>query len=294
MARGAAAGLGLRPLTSTRGWAAPTEAPTGEVIDTTTGDTVLSGLDRPHNPRFVDGRWWVCNSRIGELLRWRDDGSRESVHLGGWTRGLHFDADVVHVGVSAHRLAAAVGEGAELVTVDRRTLAVLRRLPCPSPEIYDVVRVPWAVAAGVHAEALAGEVPLSGVRSHARLGEASAVTLVHRQPRLVLAGGRFSLACEVLVDGHVGLTVEPPNPVTATYRWVPADGRPAEPWVEPLRTPLPRPLAPGERALVALAVSAPQRPGWYRFEPTTVHEGVGWFEPIAPGTSEPVAVVATD
>jgi hypothetical protein len=58
------------------------------------------------------------------------------------------------------------------------------------------------------------------------------------------------------------------------YRWLGRDGRATG---EEGRTPLPGPVAPGERALVPLEVLGPARRGVREIEIDLVHEGERWF-----------------
>ena len=58
------------------------------------------------------------------------------------------------------------------------------------------------------------------------------------------------------------------------YRWL---GRDSSPTREQGRTPLPGPVAPGERALVPLEVLGPARRGTREVEIDLIHEGERWF-----------------
>jgi len=58
------------------------------------------------------------------------------------------------------------------------------------------------------------------------------------------------------------------------YRWL---GRDASPTREEGRTPIPGPVAPGERALVPLEVLGPARRGTREIEIDLIHEGERWF-----------------
>ncbi len=58
------------------------------------------------------------------------------------------------------------------------------------------------------------------------------------------------------------------------YRWLGRDGSPTR---EEGRTPLPGPVAPGERALVPLEVLGPARRGARDLEIDLIHEGERWF-----------------
>ena len=81
-----------------------------------------------------------------------------------------------------------------------------------------------------------------------------------------------------------------PYTTNLSYRWFDSAGMPiAE---DGVRTPLPRPLAPGETADGSMRVVAPRAPGRYLLRLSLVQEGVAWFDDIDPdnGAAEPVAV----
>ena len=65
------------------------------------------------------------------------------------------------------------------------------------------------------------------------------------------------------------------NPVLVSYHWLDAQG---ETIVEDgLRSPLPRPVAPGETCEVAVRIQSPDEPGRLTLAIDLVHEHVTWF-----------------
>ena len=79
----------------------------------------------------------------------------------------------------------------------------------------------------------------------------------------------------VAVVNHGGFTwMDQPDDIRLTYRWwkggqmVVADG---------LRSALPSPIRPGERALLQLQVMGPETDGVHVLAVDLVHEGVRWF-----------------
>jgi hypothetical protein len=118
----------------------------GFVLDLERNVEVLAGLNGPHNPRWIDGAWVVCDSHIGALVVQPEGEAARRVELGGFTRGLAWDAWFYYVGVSANRKAAVVQDYSEVAIVERGSLAVVDRLRIPFPEIYEVLAVPteWA------------------------------------------------------------------------------------------------------------------------------------------------------
>lgn len=66
-----------------------------------------------------------------------------------------------------------------------------------------------------------------------------------------------------------------PHPILLSYHWLDARRGPVE--YDGLRTPLPRPVLPGESCAVTMRVRAPAKPGSYVLEIDLVEEGVSWF-----------------
>jgi hypothetical protein len=70
----------------------------------------------------------------------------------------------------------------------------------------------------------------------------------------------------------------PPNPVNLSYRWL--EGPPGAPLAEGLRSPLPRPLPPGDAVECRYALEVPAVPGNYTIRVTLVQEHVRWFDEV--------------
>jgi SAM-dependent methyltransferase len=66
-----------------------------------------------------------------------------------------------------------------------------------------------------------------------------------------------------------------PHPILLSYHWLDARRGPVE--YDGLRTPLPRPVPPGESCAVTMRVRTPAKPGRYVLEIDLVEEGVSWF-----------------
>lgn len=95
---------------SPEGWRGRKSA--GCVIDVQRNEVVLRGLSMPHSPRWYQGKLWVLNSAVGELLRVDPiDGSSEIVAvLPGYLRGLDFVGRYALVGMSMGRQGQVSGE----------------------------------------------------------------------------------------------------------------------------------------------------------------------------------------
>ena len=82
--------------------------------------------------------------------------------------------------------------------------------------------------------------------------------------------------------------------VSVSYRWLAEDGETVV--AEGLRTVLPRDIAPGETAELALEIATPDRPGRYVLEVDALRERLAWFDDRVPGTARrfPIDVAPAD
>lgn len=128
-----------------RGWAGGCRE-TGFIFDLESGERVVGGLSGPHNPRYLDGAWLVCDSHTRSLVRVAADGSRQQVQLDAFTRGLAFDAHYLYVGESANRKAPEPPESSTIAVLNRQTLEVVDRLTVPFPEVYEILLAPPEMA----------------------------------------------------------------------------------------------------------------------------------------------------
>ncbi|MEZ5312524.1 MAG: hypothetical protein R2862_02185 [Thermoanaerobaculia bacterium] len=82
--------------------------------------------------------------------------------------------------------------------------------------------------------------------------------------------------------------------VALAYRWYAGDGTTLV--AEGLRTPLPRDLAPGETATLAMEIATPRSPGSYVLEIDALRERLAWFDSRSPGTARrfPIDVAPAD
>jgi hypothetical protein len=121
-----------------RGWVGKcTEK--GFVAEAGTERDVVTGLSGPHNPRFIDGQWMVCDSHANGLFVQRPGEPPRQIPLGGFTRGFAFDENFLYIGVSADRKALTPAMESAVAILDRRTFAEVQRITIPFPEIYDVL-----------------------------------------------------------------------------------------------------------------------------------------------------------
>jgi hypothetical protein len=286
---------------------------TGVVFDMATGRDVLTGLSRPHNPRYLDGCWLVCNSRRGEVVRIdpATGGVRGRVALGGWTRGVAVLGETVLVGVSARRHDGIVDEQARIAVLNRRTWAVEAEVPVPCREVYDLTLAPAALVEGArrgfrrNRASLADSGPVLALpgpmRSpaapacHALDPSACRVLVAAQPPETLAVGSETEIACMLENRGPVPLASAPPYPIYLSYKWIdPATGV----WLQDnsARTRLPVRLGSRQVLPCKIRVTSPQMPGVYMLRVTVVQEGVAWFDDLdsSNAMSAPVTVHAPE
>jgi hypothetical protein len=134
-----------------RGWVGQCTGQ-GFILDFENGREVVSGLNGPHNPRFVDGKWIVCDSHASTLLVQGPGEAARRVALGGFTRGFDWDERFFYVGESANRKEPIPPDHSSIAVVDRAMLEVVARITVPFPEIYELLRISPEFAMGIAAE----------------------------------------------------------------------------------------------------------------------------------------------
>jgi hypothetical protein len=280
-----------------REWSDGRAASNGIVFDLATGEDIVTGLSCPHDPRLVDGLWLICNSAQRELIA-VEPGSgtvRHRVQLKGWTRGLAVDEDLLYVGESANRAIPAPGELASVAVIDRRTWSVVDRLPLPCQEVFDVIRVPPALALGVRRGFRTNPLRTAEQDQHMLFQEVGArparlwavgdplpasacrVRLEATVPETLAAGTIHEFECLVANWGDAILVSAPPNPVHISYRWS-EHGE----VIEGDRSILPEALPPGVERTCPFSLRTPETPGDYRLVVTLVQEQVAWFDELDP------------
>ncbi len=123
-----------------RGWVGQCSG-TGMIFDHESGRDVVTGLNGPHNPRFFEGTWYVCDSHAGAVVRQTADGRMDRFDLGGFTRGFASDGRYFYIGVSADRKAPVPSEKSSIVVLDRASMETVGRIEIPFPEIYDIILI---------------------------------------------------------------------------------------------------------------------------------------------------------
>lgn len=242
-----------------RDWAERPRDGVGFVLELPSGRVVASGLSSPHSPRVLADALALCDSGRGEVRL-----GQRRVRLGGWTRGLAATSEGLAVGVSAPR--GSRGR-AHLAVLRASDLVVVRRIPLPVREVFDVAEL-----TADRARALALREPSQEPTVPLRPSDLRAA--VASPPRLRVTPNELTdVPCLVTNLGWSPLVSAPPHPVAVVSAWKPES--------RALWSPLLRPVEPGASVLVLVRTLAPSRPGRYELVLRVVQEGVAWFEGLA-------------
>lgn len=114
----------------------------GFIMNLATGKKIIENLTGPHNPRYFDEKWFVCESHLSALTVISADGIVQRIQLEGFTRGLTYNEKFIFVGESANRKAEFIPDFSHIVVIDRNSLEILERIRIPFPEIYEIVVAP--------------------------------------------------------------------------------------------------------------------------------------------------------
>lgn len=281
-----------------RGWSAGAADGQGLVFEVEDCQTIVDGLDYPHDPAFLDGVWIVCDSGSRRLVG-VDERTREIkrvAHLGAWTRGFAASLDRLFVGLSGERYGSDLTLGCVAV-LDRRSWRCLHRVTLPCQEILTLVRVPrtflGALRRGFHTNAARSSAPnpdgllRQAGNTHAQPVMTPMPALEPAQARIrfdavapagVAVGQRFSLDVAIRNEGPRALFGALPYPVYVGYRWFrAADDVPIEA-LDERRCALPEPIAPGASLHFAVPVYAPSLAGAYRLRMTLVQHDIRRFD----------------
>lgn len=135
-----------------RGWDGRQKDGCGVIFKQSTGEDVVTGLNCPHHPKFLDGYWVVCNASTHQIVQIepRAGSVVRCVQLNGWTRGLAFSDDWIFAGVIAPRHDPTItNDKASIAVISRSTWRVEHLFPVASREIGDLAIAPFSLAEGV-------------------------------------------------------------------------------------------------------------------------------------------------
>jgi hypothetical protein len=275
-----------------RGWAGETSRGAGFLRNLATGEE-FGGLSQPHSPRWVAGRWSICNSMEGTVVTWDPDGRRweRRVELERYPRGMVVDDQMLYVGESAHR--GDPDERAALAVVEGDR--VVDRVPLPCREVYDVMVVPTAAVDGLRrgfntnphrvavatADGLLGSVGMRELFAGIGypLDPSTTSTRVSCLPPGTMARSDV-VPLDVSVTNLAGaaLASTPPYPVCLSYRWTDGDGV----TTDGPRTLLGRVLLRDDSGSYTIDLHVPATAGEYRLAVSLVQDGVLWLDDADP------------
>lgn len=271
-----------------RDWARPGALQgAGVILDAEHGAVLATGLSAPHDPYRLPSGWLVCDSRTHRVLRLDEDGAiTAEADVGGWSRGLVVDGDLVHVGVSVRRWDGGDGT-ASVVTLLLDDLTERGREALPCDEIFALASVPEELIAGLtvgFSTNPAREAPLAprgdALAAHdewhaAEIDAELTATVGTHAP----AAGRW-LSVSFTLRSLDESTLLPVGAAAwrVAARWVEEGGEPRD---EGARARLDRPLLPGASAHGTIRVRAPEQPGEHRLELRLLQEHRRWHATAA-------------
>jgi uncharacterized protein (TIGR03032 family) len=279
---------------SSSGWREQS-TPDGVLIRLPEETVLVRGLAKPHNPRKIDEMWVVCNSAESELLGFDDSGRlQKKCTMGGFTRGLTYDANHVFVGESRVRVRAGEKRWSCVNVLDRTSWKIIDSFEVPVPEIYALALVAPSLVAGA-ARGYAGDpgsVAATGPLPHLKsspVGECWAAcdllpaglrrfTIESDIPDVLPANSHLKVRCRIANHGDAQIDSVGPFPVDVSYRWHGADGQPVR---QAIRFELPHEVAPGETCDAELIIATPNRRGAFRLNLLLAQEDVVWSDVFA-------------
>ena len=284
----------------------------GFIFDLESGETLVQGLCGPHNPRYFDGSWSVCDSMNRCVVQMEPGGDTEKrrLQLESFTRGFAVSAEYLYVGESVQRKDIGMAGTASLVVVRRANWNVVERIALPFREVSDIAIVPLQMANGLRTGFRTNQLRVAeqdqlwmfrqvGIEP-VRIWAVSE-PLEPRQYRVKIAAaipGSFAAAKLTLVDctisnhGDAFLCSALPYPVYISYKWSVTPSSPPLEHFEGIRTALPATLPPGGRLSCRIEVLPPDVEGELMLTITLVQESVTWFDEVYPtsGCSEIVVI----
>jgi len=268
------------------GWRAGTEG-TGIVFRLLDEEVLVSGLDMPHHPRFIDGMLVVCNSAKFEVLGFDNKGAIvQKCVLDGFTRGIAYDSQHIWIGVSRLRANASDERSSHVVVLDRKTWTELGSFEVLVPEIYDLLIVSKSLASGVakghrsSRDDVHARGPLSKFGSMTAQYDWRVADLLPPSsrrfaieveiPSVLPPNANLKLWCHVRNHGDACIDSVGPFPVELSYRWTNSQGRAAP---QAIRFELPENIGPGKSCAVEIVLATPGELGKFILDIFLTQEG---------------------
>lgn len=272
----------------------------GFIFDLESGEVQASGLCGPHNPRFFDGYWSVCDSMNGCVVQLEPGTAIEKrrLQLESFTRGFAVSAQYLYVGESVQRAESGMAGTASLVIIRRKDWTVVERIALPFREVADIAIVPMDMVDGLRTGfrtnllRVAEEDQLSMFRQvgiePVRLWAVSE-PLEPRQyrvkveaviPEFFTAGKLTLVDCTITNLADAFLCSALPYPVYISYKWSLTPESPQMEHCEGLRTALPATLPPHGKLNCRVEVLPPEVEGELMLTMSLVQESVTWFDTV--------------
>jgi hypothetical protein len=210
------------------------------------------------------------------------------------------DQDRIYVGISAERHAPDERGRAAIAVVDRKSWELLARIELPCRELHSFALVPrsfrTALRRGLRTNAvrvsvqdnedlfrLTGNIhPVQNWTPMPMLEpEECRVRVTATLPAAAPAGAVLTAEVGLESTSSVVYLTALPHPVAIAYRRDLHDEALPTP-VSEGRSPLTKPLAPGDRITTMVALECPPDPGRYRLRLSIVQEWVRWFDDVDP------------
>jgi hypothetical protein len=276
--------------------------------------SVVTGLSCPHDPRYSDGAWLVCDSLTSQFLHIDErTGLRlRASRLDRWTRGLAVTRDRFYVGLSAQRYGNDQASGA-LAILDRATWTIQNIVPLPVKEVNSVAVVPrgllGALRRGFRTNRYRTAVHdrdnmFRQIGSlHAGLGitpmgpldaEDCRITVQIAAPTTVRNGEAFDVVLDITNHGSRTFFSAPDYPVTIGMQGQLVTDAEQCVVLDEQHDSLPEPLAPGCTLHYVMTLRAPEQHGECTLTFSLVQEALCWFHDIDAGNAASATVfVAT-
>ena len=274
----------------------------GFIFDVESGETLARGLCGPHNPRYFDGSWSVCDSMNRCVVQMEPGGGaeRRRLQLESFTRGFAVSDEYLYVGENVQRKDSGMAGTASLVVIRRADWHVIERIALPFREVSDIAIVPLEMTNGLRtgfrtnllrvAEQdqlwMFRQVGIEPVRlwavSEPLEPRQHRVDVTAAIPKAFIAAKLTLVDCTITNHGDAFLCSALPYPVYVSYKWSMTPSSPPLEHFEGLRTALPATVPPEGRLSCRIEVLAPDVEGELMLTITLVQESVKWFDEVYP------------
>jgi acetolactate synthase-1/2/3 large subunit len=283
----------------------------GFIFDLESGETLVKGLCGPHNPRYFDGCWSVCDSMNRCVVQMEPGGEAEKrrLQLESFTRGFAVCDQYLYVGESVQRADIGMAGTASLVVLRRADWNIVERVALPFREVSDIAIVPLEMANGLRTGYRTNPLRVAeqdqlwmfrhvGIEP-IRLWAVSEPLEPHQYrvkvaaaiPKTFAAAKLTLIECTITNYGDAFLCTALPYPVFLSYKWSVTPSSPRMDHFEGIRTALPAALPPAGQLKCKIDVLVPDVEGELMLTITLVQESVTWFDEVDPASACSAIVV---